>query len=62
MYLILLKIFIHDLVANMSSLSIKSVVGAKPRGTAKNGGVVRYNVQAYLVNWFYSIKMLFQFR
>lgn len=36
MHLILLKIFIHDLVVNISTLSIKYVIGTKSRGIPKN--------------------------
>lgn len=51
MYLILLKIFVHDLVISLSLLSIKSAVGAKTRGKVKNWSV-RYSDGDWLVNWF----------
>lgn len=53
------EFFIHDLVVNISSLSIKSVV-AKTRGTVKNGGVVRDNNQDCLVNWFIQSRCFFR--
>jgi len=46
MYLILLKIFLHDLVGNILPQSIKSVVGAKTRRT------IKYNDEDCLLNWF----------
>ena len=54
------EFFIHDLVVNISSLSIKSVVGAKTRGTVKNDGVVRDNNQDCKVNWFIQSRCFFR--
>lgn len=49
MYTILLKIFIRDLVVNISPLSIKSVVGQRLEEQSKND-VVKHNDQDFLVN------------